>query len=198
MALPPQSAPAGRGDGGATRHGGCVHLLRGAGDEEAAAEVAVEWLVVGVVFKSSGIGKRKSKRRVAAAGPGGATILPDAAEALNKARHFVEKAGGDGRGRVATGEAVASLPVELRSLVQRAFTSDKVAGKSEHRACRRELPAVVLRMRDSPARDIARALENHMSADMSGFSELPRPMAEALAHRIRRMDLSLEKATLRG
>jgi hypothetical protein len=89
---------------------------------------------------------------------------------------------------------VASLPVELRSLVQRALTPDKVDGKSEHRACRRELPAVVLRMRDVLARDIARALENHMSADMSGFSELPRPMAETLAHRIRRMDLSLEKA----
>ena len=143
--------------------------------------------------ESSGSGKRKSKRKVAS-GTGGATISPDAAEALNKARHFVERACGDDRGRGATGEAVASLPVELRALVQRALTSDKVAGKSEHRACRRELPSVVLRMRDSLSRDIARALETHMSADMSGFSELPRPKAEALAHGIRRLDLSLEKA----
>ena len=81
--------------------------------------------------ESSGSGRRKSKRKVAA-GTGGATISPDVAEALNKARHFVEKAGGEGRGRVATGEAVASLPVELRSLVQRALTSDKENGKSEH------------------------------------------------------------------
>jgi hypothetical protein len=106
-------------DGGSARHGRCVHRPGGAGDEEAAAEVAVEWLVVR--SESSGSGRRKSKRKVAA-GTRGATISPDAAEALNKAWHFVEKAGGEGRGRVATGEAVASFPVELRSLVQRALT----------------------------------------------------------------------------
>ena len=143
---------------------------------------------------SSDSARAKSKKKRSTGKSGKAALSADAAEALNKARAFIEVAGGDGRGRGAAAAAAAALPTELRSLVQRALTADSVNGKSEQRSSRRELPLVVQRLREGLERDVARALEAHMSADMSGFSELSRPTAESLAIRIRRLDLSVPEA----
>lgn len=121
-------------------------------------------------------------------------LSPDVAESLNKARKFLEGAGAGSRASGAAAEAVAALPTQLQDLVRRALSADKVSSKGERRECRKSLPAVVERMRDSLVRDVRRALESHMASDMSGRSELPVKEADALAQTIRRLDMSVRSA----
>ena len=121
-------------------------------------------------------------------------LSPDVAESLNKARKFLEGAGAGSRASGAAAEAVAVLPAQLQDLVRRALSADKVSSKGERRECRKSLPAVVERMRDGLVRDVRRALESHMTSDMSGRSELPVKEADALAQTIRRLDLSVRSA----
>ena len=110
---------------------------------------------------SSDSARATAKKKWTTGRSGKAALSADAAEALNKARAFIEVTGGDGRGRGAAAAAAAALPMELRSLVQRALTADCVNGKSEQRSSRRELPLVVQRLREGleptclePTRDV--------------------------------------------
>ena len=143
---------------------------------------------------SSSSGKRKGKKAKGAGGSSLTGLSPDVAEGLNKARKFLEGAGGGSRAAGAAADAVSALPEELRDLARRALTSDRVLNKGEHRDCRKSCPAVIERMRDGLVRDVRRALEIHMASDMSGRSELPLKDAEALAQTIRRLDMSMKGA----
>jgi hypothetical protein len=145
---------------------------------------------------SSSSGKRSNRKKVksGSAAGGSALLAPDTAEALNKAREFVEQAHAGatpGRGRAAG--AVAALPEGLKSLMRKALVADKVE-EGELRSSRSSLPVVVGRMRKGLTADIREALELCMSGDMSNDSELPRASADKLAGFIRRMDLSMDRA----
>ena len=98
----------------------CAGRSDGTTDAEGSASAIA--LVVGVIL---GIirqfARAKSKKKRTAGKSGKAAVSADAAEALTKARAFIEVAGGDGRGRGAAAAAAAALPTELRSLVQRAL-----------------------------------------------------------------------------
>ena len=142
---------------------------------------------------SSSGGKQSKRTKSGAPANASAALAPDAAEALNKARDFVEQAFAGMSGRGSASGAVAALPDGLKALVRKALTADKVED-GEYKKSRSTLPVVIGRMRKDLTVDIRVALELCMSADMSDSSELPRMTADKLAGFIRRMDLSIEKA----
>ena len=143
---------------------------------------------------SSSSGNKRNKRSKSGTQAGSsAALAPDAAEALNKARDFVEQAFSGRSGRGSASGAVAVLPDGLKDLVRKALTADRVE-EGEQKKSRSMLPVVLGRMRKDLTVDIRVALEMCMSADMSDSSELPRMTADKLAGFIRRMDLSIEKA----
>ena len=101
-------------------------------------------------------------------------MTPDVAEALHKGKAFFEEADDAVSRSGQLGEAVASVPLELRSLLRRALVSDKVSNRDEHRTARKVVPAFVERVRDALERELRKAMEVHVKEDMSGRSELGR------------------------
>ena len=136
-----------------------------------------------------GSGKR-GKGQVAGKGE---CVGPDVAEALHRGKAFCEEADDSISKGGRVGEAMASVPAELKGLLRRALVSDKVSNKGEHKTARKVVPAFVERARDALERELRRAMELHVKEDMSGRSELGRRTAEKLAQDVRRLNININR-----
>jgi hypothetical protein len=89
-------------------------------------------------------------------------VSSDVAEALHKGKSFYARADDDVSGGGSVGDAVASVPSELRGLLRRALISDKVTSRGESKSARQSVPAFVERARAALEREVRRALEVHV------------------------------------
>ena len=142
---------------------------------------------------SGGSGKRGKVKRGAVAEDKSFAVSSDVAEALHKGKSFYARADDDVSGGGSVGDAVASVPSELRGLLRRALISDKVTSRGESKSARQSVPAFVERARAALEREVRRALEVHVKEDMSGRSELGRSTAEKLAMDVRRLQINLQR-----